>query len=43
MFIAVTIFRDHFYVSKYIKPYKIVYIEDFIMKIQQTNFPIIIL
>ena len=30
MFIAVVTFRDPFYVTMYIKPYKIDYIEDFI-------------
>jgi len=29
-FIAVVMFRDHKYVNKYIKPYKIGYIGDFI-------------
>jgi len=31
-FIAVAVFRDLFYVTKYRKPYKICYIGDFIMK-----------
>jgi len=36
-FIAVAPFRDTFYVTKYIKPYKIVYIGGFIMKTIKEN------